>query len=101
MPKLADVAAEIRDALMVIHIRAIPMELPKYRFDGEECDEKDIASALGITEYEARIRKLVAEEKDVYSDQASHDVQVGIGTTMQRINKFIQRKKRKRRKKTR
>lgn len=77
-------------------------ELPRYRFDGEEADTKEIAAALRIPIEEAAVRLLGPgilrgyRYKDVHGGLGSHSVQVGVGTTIQqRAQAFVARRTRK------
>jgi hypothetical protein len=108
MSKLVKHMNALRDLLVLAAVQVEQLDLPKFRYDGEEAKAEDVAAELRIPIQEAAVRlggplELKRfEVKDVYSGQAAHDVRVGVGTTIQqRIHRYIgrnpvRRKKRRR-----
>lgn len=79
-----DVLRQVVNGLVDRLLEMESLEIPKWRFDGEELTRpEDVAAAMGIPVTEARAR-LAVEGKDVYSLAANHPVTIGVGSVLQR-----------------
>lgn len=92
------------DALVQEAIRREHLEIPQWRFDGEEVKTAEEAAALlRIPVSEARAR---LEQKDIYTSLGAHASVRGVGTVVQGLSvqeragaiAYRRRKKKKRRK---
>lgn len=98
----------LRDLFVLAVVELEALDVPKFRYDGVEAKADDVAAELRISIQEATVRLggpaelKQFEVKDVYSGQAAHTVQRGIGTTIQqRVRTYIERhnRRKKRRRK--
>lgn len=87
-----DVLKQLLDGLVNQIVEAEEMELPKWRFDGEEVTTpEEVAAILGITRTEAKARMdragfptARAETKDVHGAEGASALQIGVGTVKKR-----------------